>query len=70
MEQYPSSKRDFMDLMETYKYMNQPVFWEIMDVDARFDHGQGWVHLNVPENEWRMRLVANLFQGFPSCADR
>ncbi|TGL58105.1 hypothetical protein EHQ58_12025 [Leptospira ognonensis] len=70
MEQFPHPKRDFLDLFETYKYMNEPVFWDGMDLTGRVDHGQGWVQLNIPESEWQMRLVANLFQSFPNCADK
>lgn len=50
--------------------MNEPVFWDGMDLTGRVDHGQGWVQLNIPESEWQMRLVANLFQSFPNCADK
>lgn len=65
MKQLPEPKRDFMDLYETYKYMNEPVYWDKMDLACRFDHGHGWVELNLPEMEWRMRLVENLFQSYP-----
>ncbi len=59
-----------MDLLETYKYMNEPVFWEKMELDGRFDYGQGWVELNIPELEWRLRLAENLFQNFPESTDK
>ncbi|MDZ4725655.1 MAG: hypothetical protein SH817_05840 [Leptospira sp.] len=45
--------------------MNESIFWETMELDGRWDHGQGWVSLNIPDKEWRLRLAGNLFQNFP-----
>ncbi|TGN17610.1 hypothetical protein [Leptospira idonii] len=57
MNEIPRKGRDFLDLLDTYKYMNDPIFWETMEPDGRWDFAQGWVHLHIPESEWRLRLA-------------
>ncbi|EOQ97526.1 hypothetical protein LEP1GSC195_0041 [Leptospira wolbachii serovar Codice str. CDC] len=55
MENSPRKQRDLLDLLDTYKYMNQAIFWDFLDLDGRWDFANGWLHLNHPEDEWRVR---------------
>ncbi|GBF49698.1 hypothetical protein LPTSP4_12140 [Leptospira ryugenii] len=65
MNEIPNSKRNFLDLWETYKYMNEPVFREGWDSDGRWDHGKGWVSLHIPDKDWRLRLSSELSRDLP-----
>lgn len=55
MENISGSGRDILDLLESYKYMNESLFWDDVDSEGRFDYAYGWVKLNLPEEEWRVR---------------
>ncbi|WP_411822088.1 hypothetical protein [Leptospira sp. 'Mane'] len=57
VNEFPRKERDLLDLLDTYKYMNQAFFWESMESDGRWDHAQGWIQLNHPESEWKFRLA-------------
>ncbi|MDF3819153.1 hypothetical protein P3G55_04550 [Leptospira sp. 96542] len=58
MENLPREKRDLLDLLDTYKYMNQAIFWDFLEMDGRWDFANGWLQLNLPEEEWRVRASA------------
>ncbi|WP_246047756.1 hypothetical protein [Leptospira ilyithenensis] len=57
VNEFPRKERDLLDILDTYKYMNQAYFWESVEFDGRWDHAQGWVQLNHPESEWKFRLA-------------
>lgn len=50
-----TESRDFLDLLDSYRYMNDSLFFDLMEMDGRWDYANGWVRLNVPEEEWRVR---------------
>ena len=47
-----SSKRDLLDIMESYKYLNSYLLNEIPS-DTRWDFATGWIELNMNREEWR-----------------
>lgn len=47
--------RDYLDPFESYRYMNQPLFWDWVLGDGRWDHAKGWVFLHLPKEEWQNR---------------
>lgn len=57
METEGLGKRDFLDILEPYRYMNQAIFLDWALGDGRWDHAQGWIHLNAPASEWQVRLA-------------
>ncbi|PJZ68484.1 hypothetical protein CH373_09315 [Leptospira perolatii] len=51
-----SEKRDILDLMDSYRYMNSSYFFDFLS-DGRWDHGKGWVEKNINRNQWTTRFV-------------
>ena len=49
-------KRDLLDIMESYKYMNAYFFNNESSGDGRWDYATGWVELNLNKEEWRTRI--------------
>jgi len=49
-----TGKRDLLDIMESYKYMNSYLFFESLE-DKRWDYATGWTELNMDREEWRSR---------------
>ena len=48
-------KRDLLDIMESYKYMNAFFYNNENIGDGRWDYATGWVELNMNKEEWRIR---------------
>jgi|JI10StandDraft_1071094.scaffolds.fasta_scaffold644501_2 hypothetical protein len=51
-------KRDLLDIMESYRYMNSPLIEEFLK-ETTWDHGTGWVQLNISPWDWRTRVQEN-----------
>lgn len=47
-----SARRDLLDIMESYKYLNS---YLMNEPDSRWDYARGWLELNMNSEEWRMR---------------
>ncbi|WCL50435.1 hypothetical protein [Leptospira sp. GIMC2001] len=60
-------KRDLLDIMESYKYMNSHIISDLF-AEGLWDHGAGWVHLNAPEWEWRVRFADEPKSPFPEAS--
>lgn len=63
-----AEKRDILDIMDSYKYMNSPLLGELF-AEGLWDHGSGWVQLNIPHWEWRVRFNQELPSPFPIAAE-
>ncbi|WP_017214198.1 hypothetical protein [Leptospira noguchii] len=49
-------KRDILDIMDSYRYMNSSYFFDFLS-DGRWDHAIGWIEKNMNELDWSMRYV-------------
>ena len=45
-------KRDLLDIMESYKYMNS-IYGQKPLHDGRWDYARGWIELNLNTIEWK-----------------
>jgi len=58
-----SRKRNYLDALEPYRYMNQTFFVEWALGDGRWNHAEGWLQLNLPRDEWQAMLPPILPEG-------
>lgn len=49
-------KRDILDIMDSYRYMNSSYFFDFLS-DGRWDHGTGWIEKNMSGADWSTRYV-------------
>ncbi len=49
-------KRDILDIMDSYRYMNSSYFFDFLS-DGRWDHGTGWIEKNMNEVDWSTRYA-------------
>ncbi|EPG75956.1 hypothetical protein LEP1GSC050_0941 [Leptospira broomii serovar Hurstbridge str. 5399] len=49
-------KRDILDIMDSYRYMNSSYFFDFLS-DGRWDHGKGWVEKHINRDQWSTRFV-------------
>jgi hypothetical protein len=57
-------KKDILDIMDTYRYMNSPLISELF-TEGIWDYGSGWVQMNYSSWEWRNRLSTELPTPYP-----
>ncbi|NCN11515.1 MAG: hypothetical protein GW938_16890 [Leptospira sp.] len=61
-------KRDLLDIMESYRYMNSALMEELLK-ETTWDHGTGWVQLNISPWDWRTRLEKELPLSYPRASE-
>ncbi|EKT86989.1 MULTISPECIES: hypothetical protein [Leptospira] len=49
-------KRDILDIMDSYRYMNSSYFFDFFS-DGRWDHGTGWMEKNINGADWSTRYA-------------
>lgn len=61
---FQTGKKDILDIMDTYRYMNSSMLSELF-IEDTWDHGTGWVQLNYSAWDWRHRQNEELPSPFP-----